>query len=106
MTDAATTPGAAEPTAASGPLGELPADLFADLDRGGPVPLWYQISVRLESPSSAVSCRPAHASRTRSVWASAWGSRARRSGAPSRSSSTRGWSCGAAASAPRSCTDR
>jgi DNA-binding GntR family transcriptional regulator len=53
MTDAATTPGttpgAAEPTAASGPLGELPADLFADLDRGGPVPLWYQISVRLES---------------------------------------------------------
>jgi DNA-binding GntR family transcriptional regulator len=40
MTDATTTPGL--------PAG-LPADLFADLDRGGPVPLWYQISVRLES---------------------------------------------------------
>jgi DNA-binding GntR family transcriptional regulator len=27
----------------------LPADLFADLDRTGPVPLWYQISSRLEA---------------------------------------------------------
>jgi DNA-binding GntR family transcriptional regulator len=27
----------------------LPDDLFADLDRGGPVPLWYQISTRLEA---------------------------------------------------------
>ncbi|MDY0892339.1 GntR family transcriptional regulator [Frigoribacterium sp. CFBP9030] len=28
---------------------QLPADLFADLDRHGPVPLWYQISTRLEA---------------------------------------------------------
>ena len=27
----------------------LPADLFADLDRTGPVPLWYQVSSRLEN---------------------------------------------------------
>ena len=72
--------------------GQLPSDLFMDLDRSGPMPLYFQVASRIEESirsgamrSAAAASAAASAGFTRPGWTSAPSlRRPRRSAAPGR----------------------
>lgn len=66
-----------------------PAELFSDLDRTGPVPLYFQVSRRLESAIHSGTILAGARLENEIAIAQRLGSHAPRSAAPSRRSSTR-----------------